>query len=99
MLSDLSIRIRSLLRRKSAETGLDHELRFHVEEQIEKYMRAGLSRDEARRRVQIDFGGLDQVKEDCRDARGVRWIETFIQDCAYGLRTLAKSPGFTAVAL
>lgn len=99
MLSDLSIRIRSLFRRKSAETGLDHELRFHVEEQVEKYVRAGLSRDAARRRVQIDFGGLDQVKEDCRDARGVRWIETFIQDCAYGLRTLAKSPGFTAVAL
>lgn len=99
MLSDLYIRLRSLIRRARVEEELDDELRFHQEQQGEKYMRAGLSREEALRQVRLDFGGLEQVKEDCRDARGISFLESFAQDLRYGLRMVAKSPAFAAVII
>lgn len=99
MLSDLLFRVRSLFRAHAAEVELDEELRFHAEQQRDKYLSSGMTLDEAARRVRMEFGGIDQVKEDCREARGVRLIETLFQDVHYALRTLGKAPGFTLVAL
>jgi predicted permease len=97
MLSDFRIRLRSLFRRATVEQELDDELRFHMDQQADKYMRAGMSREEVLRRVRLEFGGIEQVREDCRDAHGVSFLESLAQDLRYGLRMLTKSPAFTAV--
>lgn len=99
MLSDLFIRLRSLFRHNAVEGELDEELRFHLEHQVEKYVQSGLTREEAVRRTRIEFGGLEQVKENCREARGVTFAETLAKDVRFGLRFLSRSPGFTSVVV
>ena len=99
MFSDLVFRLRSLFRRGAVENELDDELRFHLEQQVEKYMRAGFTRDEALRRTRLEFGGLSQVKEDCRESRGITFLETTIQDIRYALRQMRRTPAFTITVL
>jgi len=71
MAGDLFVRLRSLFRREAVESELDDELHFHLEQLIDSYMRNGLSRDEAVRRARLEFGGLSQIKDAHRDARGI----------------------------
>jgi putative ABC transport system permease protein len=99
MLDDFVFRLRALLRRKAAEAELDEELRSHFQKQVEKYVTTGLTRKEATRRARLVFGGHEQVKEECRDARGVSSIDTLSRDVRYGLRMLRNNSGFASVAI
>ena len=85
--------------RGRAEAELDAELRDHVERQVADYVRAGMSAREARRRARLEFGGLDQVKELCRDARGMRWMENISRDLRYAFRRLARDRSLVALAV
>src|SRR5437588_7046241 len=99
MLNDLLLRLRSLFRRKNVEAELDDELRFHFEQQVAKFIQSGLPPQEAKRRARLDFGGVEQLKEEHREARGVTFIETLLLDIRYGMRVLLKNPGFTVAAV
>jgi putative ABC transport system permease protein len=99
MFIDLAHRFRSLVRRRTVEEDLDDELRFHLERLVDRYVAAGLPRDEALRRARLAIGGFDQVKEEHRDARGVRLLEDLGNDVRYGVRQFKRSPGFSVLAV
>jgi len=99
MLERLRLRLRSLWRKAEAENELSEELRSHLEWEIERNVRQGMNREDARYAALKNFGGLEQAKERCRDARGARMIEELWHDFRYGLRMLRKNPGFSAVAV
>jgi predicted permease len=88
-----------LLRRKHQDAQLEKELQFHIEQAVADLTRSGLTESEARRRVRLEFGGMDQVTEACRDARGTRWIQDLGQDARYALRLLVRNPAFAGIAI
>jgi putative ABC transport system permease protein len=92
-------RMRSIRRRHSLESGLDEEIRFHIDRQAEKNRRAGMSPDEARRQALIAFGGPERVKEHTRDEFRPALLEDLVRDLRYGARALRRAPGFTLVSV
>src|SRR6266404_853185 len=88
-----------LFRKRDLERSLDAELHFHFESRVADQMRAGLSETEARRQTRLEFGNLEEVKEECRDARGTALIESTAADIRYAFRTLRKSAVFTLAAI
>jgi hypothetical protein len=95
----LRLRFRSLLRKNDVEQELSDELRFHLQGLIEEKVAKGMPAEEARYAALRELGGMEQIKEECRDMRRVNYFESFFQDVRYGLRMFAKNPGFTAVAV
>ena len=92
-------RLRALFRGSRLEDEMDEELRFHLENQIEDNIKAGMTPEEARYAALRTFGGVEQIKERCRDTHRFRFIEDFRQDVCYGFRMLLRNPGFSAVSV
>ena len=99
MLADWMLRLRALFKRTTVEREIDDELRFHFDHQVDSYVARGLERAEAVRRVRLEFGGLDQLKEEYRDALGVRLVDGFWRDVRLAVRALRATPIVTAVAI
>jgi predicted permease len=91
--------MRSTFDRSRVEQQMDDELRFHIESYADDLMRAGVGREEARRRAYAEFGGVEARKEECRDALGLRLLDELVADGRYACRQLRHSPVFTAVAI
>ena len=91
--------IRSIGRRNALESGLDEEIRFHLEQQTEKNRRAGMSPAEARRDALIKFGGVQGIRESTRDEIRPALLDDSMRDIRHGLRVMRRAPGFTAAAL
>ena len=84
--------------RAEADAELDDEIRFHLDRRTDELVASGLSAEQARLQARREFGGVEQVKEECRDVRALRWLESLSSDLRYGWRSLAHTPLFTAVA-
>ena len=95
----LALRLRSLLRSRQAHVDLEAELEFHLEEQVKENIARGMTRVEARDAARRAMGGMLLIQEQCRDMRGINWIENFVSDSRYTLRGLLKSPGFAAAVI
>ena len=90
---------RRLVRRGALESQLDAELRDHLDRLTADLVASGLGRADARRQAMLEFGGVESIKEACRDARGTRWLHDIAGDVRYAFRLLRKSRAFSAVAV
>ena len=92
-------RLTALMRKGRLDRELENEILAHLELAEREALARGLSPEEARRAARRGFGGIEQVKEEHRDGRSFRWIETLLRDLRYGLASVRRAPGFSAVVV
>ncbi|HKV41741.1 MAG TPA: ABC transporter permease, partial [Blastocatellia bacterium] len=95
----IPLRLRSIFRQGTVESELAEEIRDHIESETRRLIADGMTPKVAARTARARFGGLDQIKEECRDRRRVSYLEHFVKDLRYGLRQLRRNPGFAVVAI
>ena len=96
--SDLLLRLKAVCFHDRVEHDLDEELRAHIEMETARGVGEGLSPEDAARAARVAFGGAAQVAEQCRDERGITWIEDFAKDLFYATRQSLKQKGFFVIA-
>ncbi|HEV3219316.1 MAG TPA: ABC transporter permease [Candidatus Acidoferrales bacterium] len=99
LLNRLRSWLRANFRRSRMESEMDAELRFHIEAYSRDLIQRGVSAQEALRRARLEFGGMDRAKEECREERGVHFLDALFQDLRFAARKLRRNPGFSAVAI
>src|ERR1017187_418875 len=95
----LPLRLRSFFRRKQVDQELNDELRDHLEQQIKENLATGMSHEDARYSALRALGGMTQIEQKCRDARGASVMDDLVQDLRYGFRQLWRSRGFSFLAI
>src|SRR5579871_6132130 len=95
----LPSRLRSFFLRDQVDQEMKEELHEHLEQQISDNIARGMSAEGARRSAMLALGGMTQIEQKCREARGGRILDDFLQDLRYGFRQLCRSPGFSALAV
>src|SRR5437763_1934523 len=95
----LLARLLSLFRPKAADVRMEEEFSFHIEQETQKNVRAGMNLADARRQALIAFGGVERHREHMRAGRGMIWLRDFAQDVRYALRALARTPVFAIVSV
>src|ERR1700761_4015676 len=92
-------RIRSFFRQDPLDRELNEEMASHLEMATDENIRRGMSPEQARREALLRFGGVQQSREQHREARGLPWLDVLMQDLRFTFRTLKREWGFTAVAV
>lgn len=92
-------RLRMTFQRSRLDAELEEEIRTHLEMATEEYVRQGMSLEDARRAARRSFGGVEQVRQRHREARGLPWLEDLVRDVRLAARTLLKERGFTPTAV
>jgi predicted permease len=92
-------RILSFFHKQQRDSDLEAELQSHTDLAVEENISHGMPPEEARRRALIRFGGVQQAREQQREARGLPWLDILLQDLRYTLRTLGRDSGFTTIAI
>jgi predicted permease len=95
----LPSRSRSFFHPHQVDQELKEEVREHLEQQVRENVAKGMSPEAARTAALRTLGGIAQIEQQCRDARGGRVLADFVQDLRYGFRQLLRSPGFSALAV
>jgi predicted permease len=86
-------------RLRDLESGLDRELKYHIDRRVSDLIRSGLPEPEARRRAALEIGGATQIREEVRDIWLSRWLRDFVYDLRFSARSFLRSPSFTATAV
>ncbi len=92
-------RLASITRRRSSNDAIDDELRFHIEQRTSENIAAGMTAEEAAREARKRFGNMQNVREECRAASGIAWIDRIAQDLRFGFRLWRKQPGSFILAV
>jgi len=99
LIDALRLRLRALLRQRAVDAELRDEIQSHLQQLIDENIAAGMSPRDARTAALREFGGVQQLMEESRDARDVAWIANLGHDIKYGVRLMTRSPGFAAAAM